>query len=531
MKPLLLTGRPIGLEDFFDVVLHRRPVLLSVHARQQMDRSRGLIEQVIAQGRVVYGVSTGFGKLANEVIPHDDLRQLQLNLVRSHACGVGKALSVEETRGILLLRAHVLAQGYSGVRPVVVKTLIDLLNRNVIPVVPSRGSVGASGDLIPLAHVAMALIGEGDVLFEGKIGPALKALRKARIEPIRLEAKEGLSLVNGTQASLSLGLLSVLRAKTLLLTADLAAAMSLEALKGTPVPFDSRIQKLRPHPGQARVAKRLLKLLAKSEIRSSHIACGRVQDPYSVRCVPQVHGAAGDALSFIEGVLKIEINSITDNPLVFPSEKEILTGGNFHGHPIALALDLLAITSTQVGLISERRIAQLVHPEFIDLPPFLTPHPGIHSGFMLPQVAAAALSSECKVLSHPASTDSIPTSANQEDYVSMSMVAALKLSPILENLRDILAIELLAAAQGIEFHRPLKAGMGVEVALAQVRSRVPRLRADRSMRRDIQLVGQMIERGEFAKICEESDQERTARSDRSTEPLLRRDQRIKPFRK
>jgi histidine ammonia-lyase len=501
MKPLTLTGRPISIDDFADVVFRLRPVLLSPRARQRMLRSRKMVEGVIERGEVVYGVSTGFGRLADQVIPHDDLRQLQVNLVRSHACGVSSPLSVEETRGIMLLRAHVLAQGYSGVRAVLVETLLELLNRSVTPLLPQRGSVGASGDLIPLAHLARVLIGEGEVWWKSSRIPASKALRLARITPVRLEVKEGLSLVNGTQASLAVGLLALLRAETLLATADLAGAMSLEGLKGASIPFDPRIHRLRPYNGQREVARRFLRLLEGSEIRRSHIGCNRVQDPYSLRCIPQVHGAVYDAAAYVRKIFETEINSVTDNPLVFPEEGEILVGGNFHGHPLALAMDLLGIGMTQIGLISERRIAQLLHPEFIDLPPFLTPHPGLHSGFMMPHVAAAALASECKILSHPASTDTIPTSGNQEDYVSMSMGAALKLSMILDNIETILAIEILAATQGVEFHRPLKPGHGVERGLAHLRSRVPRVETDRSLQKDIEEARRMIVRGEFAEIA------------------------------
>jgi histidine ammonia-lyase len=501
MKPLTLTGQPISIDDFADVVFRLRPVRLSPQARQRMHRSRRTVEAVVERGEVVYGVSTGFGRLADQVIPHDDLRQLQINLVRSHSCGTGPPLSAEETRGIILLRAHVLAQGYSGVRAVLVETLLELLNRSVNPILPSRGSVGASGDLIPLAHLARVLIGEGEARWKSTRYPAAKALRRAGITPVRLEAKEGLSLVNGTQASLAVGLLALLRAETLLATADLAGAMSLEGLKGAPVPFDPRIQRLRPYNGQREVARRLTRLLAGSEVRTSHVGCIRVQDPYSLRCMPQVHGAVNDAAAYVRKTFETEINSVTDNPLVFPEEGEILSGGNFHGHPLALALDLLGIGMTQIGLISERRIAQLVHPEFIDLPSFLTPHPGLHSGFMMPHVAAAALASECKVLSHPASADTIPTSGNQEDYVSMSMGAALKLSMILDNVETILAIELLAAAQGVEFHQPLKSGRGVEKGLAHLRSRIPRVDEDRSLQPEIEEARRMIARGEFAEIA------------------------------
>ena len=379
----------------------------------------------------------------------------------------------------------------------VVERLIEMLNRAVHPVIPSRGSVGASGDLIPLAHLAQLLIGEGEALVNGKRLPGRRALRQAVIAPIILEAKEGLALVNGTQAALSLGLLSLQGAERLAESADVAGAMSLEALMGTPTAFDERIQRLRPYPGQKNVARKIRALLARSEIRASHIACSRVQDPYSLRCMPQVHGAVRDAIDHVRGVLTIETNSITDNPLVFPESESILAGGNFHGHPIALVLDLLAIALTHLGVISERRIAQLVDPDLIDLPRFLTRRPGLHSGLMMPQVAAAALASECKLLAHPASVDSIPTSANQEDYVSMAMGSALKLDQIVSNVEAILAIELIAAAQGIDFHAPLKPGEGVAEALKRLRTKVPPLEEDRSLQKEIETVSRMIRDGLF----------------------------------
>ncbi|TAK01198.1 MAG: histidine ammonia-lyase [Candidatus Manganitrophaceae bacterium] len=497
MRPLPLNGNHLNRSDFYEVVLERRPVRLAREAVEKMRRSRRVVEKMLSEHRVVYGITTGFGKLADQRISEGEIRQLQTNLVRSHACGVGPPLSEAQTRGILLLRAHVLAGGHSGVRPVVVERLIEMLNRSVHPVIPSRGSVGASGDLIPLAHLAQPLIGEGEAFFNGKRLPGGRALREAGIAPITLEAKEGLALVNGTQAALSLGLLSLQAAERLAETADVAGAMSLEALMGTPTAFDVRIQRLRPYPGQQEVARKIRALLAKSEIRASHVACSRVQDPYSLRCMPQVHGAVRDAIDHVRAVLEIETNSITDNPLVFPESETILAGGNFHGHPIALVLDLLAIGLTHLGVISERRIAQLVDPEWIDLPRFLTRRPGLHSGLMMPQVAAAALASECKLLAHPASVDSIPTSANQEDYVSMAMGSALKLDQIVSNVETILAIELIAAAQGVAFHAPLKPGKGVIEAIKRLRAKVPPLEEDRSLRVEIETVSRMIGEGLF----------------------------------
>jgi histidine ammonia-lyase len=372
-----------------------------------------------------------------------------------------------------------------------------MLNADLCPIIPSRGSVGASGDLIPLAHLALLLIGEGEARIDGRRLSGRRALQKAGIAPIVLEAKEGLSLVNGTQGALALGLLSLYTAEKLAETADVAGAMSLEALMGTPTAFDLKIQKLRPYPGQMKVAQNIRAFLSDSEIRASHIACSRVQDPYSIRCMPQVHGAVRDAVDYVRQVLSIETNSVTDNPIVFPDDETILAGGNFHGHPIALALDFLAIALTHLGVMSERRIAQLVDPELIDLPRFLTKRPGLHSGLMMPQVAAAALASECKLLAHPASVDSIPTSANQEDYVSMAMGAGLKLDQIVSNVGGILAVELIAAAQGVEFHAPLKPGRGVARAMEKLREQVPPLEADRSLSKEMEKVSGMIREGRF----------------------------------
>lgn len=497
-KVLNLSGQDLSPSDFYEVVLHRRAVRLSPQAVKKMNASRAVVSGILSKNQVVYGVNTGFGKLANERISANEIEQLQLNLLRSHACGFGPPLSEQEVRGMLLLRAQVLAKGHSGVRPLIVERLTQILNEGLYPRIPSRGSVGACGDLIPLAHLALLLVGEGEAIWQGTLLSGKAAMERAGITPIRLEAKEGISLVNGTQAALSLGLLALHTAERLAGTADLAGAMTLEALMGTPTAFDERLQKLRPHRGQVHVAERMRTLLEKSEIRASHIFCDRVQDPYSIRCIPQVHGAVYDAIAYVQQALFTEMNSVTDNPIVFPETGEILSGGNFHGHPIALALDLLAVALTHLGVISERRIAQLIDPDCIDLPPFLTRNPGLHSGLMMPQVAAAALASECKLLAHPASVDSIPTSVNQEDYVSMAMGAALKLRQITENISGILAIELFAAAEGVSFHAPLKPGRGVQQGIAKLRSVVPQLKADRSLRSDFEKISVMIQEGCFS---------------------------------
>lgn len=497
---LALTGQTLSIEDFYDVALHRRPVRLAPSAIRRMVRAHGVIRRAAAGTKPVYGVTTGFGKLADQRIPQSDIEQLQVNLVRSHAAGVGDPLTVEETRGLMLLRANVLARGHSGVRPGLVADLLQLLNRRVHPVIPCRGSVGACGDLAPLAHLALVLIGEGEAMIGSRRVSGRAALTHAGLKPIRLDAKEGLSLVNGTQAMLALGLLALRRAAILIDTADVAGALTLEALKGTPVAFDARIHRLRPYPGQMTVAANLRALLAKSEIRVSHMDCSRVQDAYSLRCMPQVHGAVRDALDYIRRTLLIELNSVTDNPLVFPDRDEVLSGGNFHGQPLGLVLDHMAIAITELASIAERRIERLINPEYGDLPPFLSPDPGLNSGFMLAQVTAAALTSENKVLSHPASVDSIPTSGNREDHVSMGMGSALKLKQVLTNAEHVLAIELMCAAQGVEFHRPLKPGVGSRLACQGLRRVVPRLEQDRVMGPDIERVRSLVADGLFMKV-------------------------------
>lgn len=500
VRPLSLTGTDLTLPAFYDVVLGGRPVRLSPLAKSRMTSSYHVIRRAAAREDPVYGVTTGFGKLADQRISPSDIRQLQLNLVRSHAAGVGEPLSREETRGILLLRASVLARGHSGVRPLLAEYLLALLNRNILPVIPSRGSVGASGDLAPLAHLALVLIGEGEAFVGSRRKPGRAALAEAGLKPLQLEAKEGISLVNGTQAMLALGLLALRRCEILADAADVAGALSLEALKGTPVAFDPRIHRLRPYRGQMAVAANLRALVAGSQIRASHLHCPRVQDAYSLRCMPQVHGAVRDALDYVRRTLCVELNSVTDNPLVFPDREDILSGGNFHGQPLGLVLDHLAIAMTELASISERRIERLINPEYGDLPPFLSPHPGLNSGFMLAQVTAAALASENKVFSHPASVDSIPTSGNREDHVSMGMGSALKLKQILSNSEHILAIELLCGAQGVDFHRPLQPGRGSRRTMQLVRRLVPRLEQDRVLAPDIEQVRALVAGGALTAV-------------------------------
>jgi len=497
---VLLTGHDLAPRDFFEVTLGHRHVRLSPGARHAMMQSRKLIEKMIERKEVVYGVTTGVGSLSTERIEPAQARELQLNVVRSHACGFGQPFGAAETRGILLLRANSLAIGLSGIRPAVVDLLCGFLNKGIYPVVPSRGSVGASGDLAPLAHVALALTGEGDVLYQGRRMRAFTAMKAAGLKPLILQAKEGLSLVNGTQAMLSLGLHALRSAEILVDTADVAGALSLDTLRGSRKAFDERLQQARPHRGQMATARNIWRLTEGSEINLSHQGCQRVQDAYSLRCMPQVHGAVRDALDYARKTFETEMNSATDNPLVFVRDKEVISGGNFHGQPLATALDLMALVLTQLGGISERRIDRMVNPLTSDLPPFLTKSPGLESGFMIAQVTAAALASENKVLAHPASADSIPTSGNKEDYVSMGMAAALKLYPLLSNLSGILAIELLAAGQALDLLAPLKTGRLAEKARAMLRAVSLPVTHDRSLHKDIARVAQIVSEGAFAGI-------------------------------
>jgi histidine ammonia-lyase len=499
MRGVELTGQTLSLSEIAKVAYGGEAIRVGPTAHERIHASRRVIEQIVAKGAVVYGVSTGFGKLSDVHVPADELRQLQLNLVRSHSCGIGNPLSEPEVRAMILLRANVLALGLSGIRLEVIDLLCELNNLGVVPVIPEKGSVGASGDLAPLAHLSLTLIGEGEAFYKGERMPSGDALKKAGLQPVVLEAKEGLALLNGTQAMHAVGALGLHRARRLGRVADIAGAMTLEALKGTPTAFDSRIHEARPHPGQQAVAEHLLHLLRESEIRQSHLANDpRVQDAYSLRCMPQVHGAVRGAFDHCEAVLEIESASATDNPLVFAESGDVLSGGNFHGAPLALALDYAAIALTDLMSISERRIDRLVNPDTSEgLPPFLSPHAGTHSGFMILHVAAVALLNEAKVLAHPASVDNLPTSGGKEDHVSMGMTAALKLRGIIENAEHLLAIELLAAAEGLEFRRPLKGGVGVELAYERVRKLSAAVEADRSMSADIARVAVAIREGVF----------------------------------
>ncbi len=477
---LNLDGQSLTLADTAAVAAGASATL-APSALPRIHQSRQFVEQLLARGEVAYGINTGFGKLSEVVIPHDELRTLQLNLVRSHACGVGEPLPEPVVRAMMLHRANVLAKGLSGCRPIVIETLLAMLNAGLHPVIPSRGSVGASGDLAPLAHLALVTIGEGEAIYHGKRMAGGAALQCAGIAPLELEAKEGLALLNGTQAMTAVGGLAVWQAEKLAVAADVIGALTLEALRGTPVAFDEKIHAARPHAGQQASAARLRALIAGSEIRESHrdkAIDPRVQDAYSLRCMPQVHGAVCDALAHVRGILEIEINSATDNPLVFADQQEVLSGGNFHGEPVALGLDYAAIAIADLATISERRVERLVNPDLSGLPAFLSPQPGTNSGLMMAQVTAASLIAENNVLAHPASVFTLPTSANKEDHVSMGMTAALKLAQITQHVEIVLAIELLCAAQGLEFLKPLKPSPALQTVYERVRAVVPALGQD-----------------------------------------------------
>jgi histidine ammonia-lyase len=500
--PLLLNGDPLTLAQLDAVAAATRDVAIDPVSKKRMLASRAVVDRAAAGDAAAYGINTGFGKLADVRVAPDQVVALQQNLVRSHCCGVGEPLSEAEVRGMLLLRANVLAKGCSGVRTEVAELLVAMLEHRIHPVVPSRGSVGASGDLAPLAHLALALIGESEVFAGGKRMPSSEALAAAGLAPLRLQAKEGLALLNGTQAMASVGGLSLFRAQRVVRLFDLAGAMSLEGLRGTPAAFDARIHEARPHAGQIASAAHLRALMEQSEIRESHrLNDPRVQDAYCLRCMPQVHGAVRGVLDHATSVIETETGSATDNPLIFPTDDgagDILSGGNFHGAPLAFALDYAAIGLADLLSISERRIDRLINPDINEgLPPFLSDHPGISSGFMIAHVTSAALLNEAKVLAHPASVDSVPTSGGKEDHVSMGMTAALKLRQVVENAEMVLGIELMTAAQALEFRLPLRAALQVEAARVRVREFVRPLREDRVLSGDITKLAAAIRAGAF----------------------------------
>lgn len=497
-----LNGQQLALSEIVTVAQGGEPVHVAPSAHARIRASRKVIDDIVARGAVIYGVNTGFGKLADVRIANGELRHLQLNLIRSHACGIGPPLSESEVRATMLLRANVLTLGFSGVRPELIEMLCEMLNRGVHPVIPEKGSVGASGDLAPLAHLALSLIGEGEAVFQAERMPSAEALRRAKLKPIALEAKEGLALLNGTQAMHAVGGLSILGAKRLTNVADVAGAMTLEGLRDTPAAFDPRLQDARPHGGQKAAAAHLLSILQGSEIRESHRKNDpRVQDAYSVRCMPQVHGAVRGVLAHCEKVLLIESASATDNPLVFVETGDVISGGNFHGAPLGFAFDYAAIALIDLMSISERRIDRLVNPDKSEgLPAFLARNPGLQSGFMIPHVAAASLLNEARVLAYPASVDNITTSGGKEDHVSMGMTSALKLRSIVDLAENVFAIELLAGAEALEHRHPLKAGRGVERAFELVRQSAPPLTQDRPLYGDIARVADAIRAGAFDEI-------------------------------
>jgi len=508
-KPVVRLGEPLSLEALEQVARGQASVAIAPAALERVARARAAVDRLAAAGDQapnVYGVNTGFGALAETRIEAAQIRALQRNLVRSHAAGVGPLLPREAVRAMMLLRAQTIAMGHSGARPALVHLLLDMLERGVHPSIPSQGSVGASGDLAPLAHLALVLIGEGEAEVGGIARPGAAALAEVGLTPIQLEAKEGLALINGTQLITAVGALAVLRGQRLCTAADLVGGMSLEALEGSARPFDPRIHAARPHPGQAATAANLRALLAGSAIMVSHAHCGKVQDPYSLRCMPQIHGASRDTLAWARGVIEREMVSSVDNPLVFVAEDgsaDFVSGGNFHGQPLAIALDAAAIAIAELANCAERRIEQLVNPAMSSgLPPFLAPRNGLDSGFMIAQVTAAALVSESKVLCHPASVDSIPSSAGKEDHVSMGSISARKCAQVAEHTRTVLAIEALVAAQGLDLRLPLAPGVGVQAAHRALRERVPTLVEDRTLAPDIAVACAVLDEGALVRAAE-----------------------------
>ncbi len=502
MPAVYLDGENLTLHDVEAVACRGETAGLDPAAREKVLASRRVIEDALAAERKIYGVSTGFGSLADAFIGAADRAALQINLLRSHALGIGEPLGEPETRATILLRANVLAKGFSGVRPDVIDLLCELLNRRAHPIIPERGSVGASGDLAPLAHLALVLIGEGEAYLHGERLPGGEALRRAGLDPITLQAKEGLALINGTCGMTAIGTLVLLRAERLVRLADVAAAMTLEALRGSFVPFDDRLQAVRPHPGQVTTARNLRTLLQDSPINLSHRDCGKIQDSYTLRCIPQVHGGVRDTLAHVRGVLTRELNAATDNPLVFAASGDILSGGNFHGHPVGLALDFLGVALAGLCGFAERRIERLVNPQLSELPPFLVEASGLNSGLMMAQIAAASLVPEAKILAAPATVHSIPTSGSKEDFVSMGWLAAIKCSQVAVRLEQILALEFLTAAQGLDFLQPLAPGRGAAAAYACIRRQIAHLDRDRSLRPDLDRLLALLRDGSLLAAAE-----------------------------
>jgi histidine ammonia-lyase len=501
-KTPVVVGRPLTLEHVVSVARHGAPVILDEEALQRIRRAREYVDRLLAEERNAYGITTGFGKLAQVRVSPEDVRRLQRNLIVSHAVGVGEPLPTEVVRAMLLLRAQSLSFGHSGAREEVVTLLLRMLDAGVHPVIPGQGSVGASGDLAPLAHMALTLIGEGEAEYGGKTMPSREALAAAGLAPVELHAKEGLALINGTQAMCSLGALAVFDAERLAGVADVIGAMTLEAVEGTLAAFDERVVAVRTHPGAAECAWNVRSVGAGSEIHASHADCPKVQDAYSLRCMPQVHGASRDALRHAREVLEREMNSVTDNPLLFPDDDRVISGGNFHGQPIALVLDYAKLAIAELGNISERRVAHLMDPALSGLPAFLVRQAGLDSGLMITQYTAASLANENKALAWPASSDSIPTSANQEDHVSMGMTSARHLRRTLENVQWIVAIELLCAAQGLDLRAPLAPAPGTGAALSALRNVVPPLNEDRLMQADMAAARELVVSGALRQAVE-----------------------------
>lgn len=496
MQEIHLDGHSLSLEQFEAIALHKAPVCLTEASLAAVKKCRDYVDKVIAEGQIVYGLTTGFGKFSTVTIAKENIAELQLNLIRSHAVNVGEPYSTAETRGIMLLRINVLAKGFSGIRPETLLTLIEMLNKGVHPIIPKRGSVGASGDLSPLSHLALVLLGEGEAEYQGSVMSGAEAMELAGIKPVVLEAKEGLALNNGTQVMAAIGAFTVLELTRLCQSADIIAAMSIDALKGTPKAFDPLVHALRPHPGQITSAENIRSLLQNSVLRESHRNCGNIQDAYSLRCTPQVHGAVRDALDYARRVIEIELNSATDNPLIFADEERVISGGNFHGEPLAIALDTLAIAASELASISERRMEQMLNPALNrGLNAFLAHRPGIDSGYMIAQLTAASVVSENKVLAHPASVDSIPTSANQEDHVSMGSVSAIKLIQVMTNVQTVLGIELLIAATALD-QREMPSSPALEAVKTSLRREIPVLLTDRILYPDINASIDLLKAGE-----------------------------------
>ena len=500
---IVLNGSDFLLEDLVKIARNNVGIKISAESESRINKARYLIDKWVKEGERIYGVTTGFGALSEVTISYEDTKKLQKKILLSHSAGVGKHIEDDVVRAMIALRVNDFCRGNSGLRLETIEKLSQILNAGIVPVVPEKGSVGASGDLVPMAHLSLVLIGEGEAFVEGKRLSGAKALREKLIKPLVLEAGEGLALINGTQFMIALGCLALHDALNLCKHADIAASMSLETLMGTRAAFDPRIHKARPHTGQIKAADNMLRITANSEIISSHHDCSRVQDAYTLRCSPQVHGASWDAFAYVDNVIRVEMNSSTENPLIFPESEEFLSGGNFHGQPLALACDFLGIAISELANISERRIERLVNPQLSGLPAFLIEDGGLNSGFMIAQYAAASLVSENKVLAHPASVDSIPTSANKEDHVSMGSIAARKCRDIVANTEEVIAIELLCAAQGIDLFTNVKAGDGILAAYEVIRSKVDYMKEDRILSTDIAKVKSLLEGGSIVKAVED----------------------------